>query len=107
MKRLRTTELQPGMVVAKVVTDIAGRILVAEGVTLNEGLISRLCQRDVDVVWVKGDGEEGSLSPEEIERTKEKIQEDLDRRFRLVIEDPLMGGLKDRIFDYLVRREGE
>ena len=107
MKKLRTDQLQSGMVVAKDIMNIAGKLLVAKGVTLNEPLISRLVQREIDIVWVKSDEEEISLSPKEIEGIKEEIREDLDKRFRLVAQDPIMKGLKERMFDYLVERRTE
>ena len=107
MKKLRTDQLQSGMVVAKDIMDITGKLLVAKGVTLNEPLISRLAQREIDIVWVKSDDQEVSLSPKEIAGIKEEIKEDLDKRFSLVAQDPIMRGLKERMFDYLVERRTE
>ncbi len=107
MKKLRTDQLQSGMVVAKDIIDITGKLLVAKGVTLSEQLIPRLNQRGVDLVWVESDEEEVPLSPEEIEGIKKNIAEDLDKRFRLVAQDPIMNGLKEKIFEYLVERRTE
>jgi len=107
MRKLRTDQLQPGMVVAKDIMDITGKLLVAKGVTLSEKLIPRLSQREVDFVWVESDEEEISLSPKEIERIKEEIRENLEKRFHLVAQDPIMRGLKERMFDYLVERRTE
>jgi len=107
MRKLRTDQLQPGMVVAKDIMDITGKLLVAKGVTLSEKLIPRLSQREVDFVWVESDEEEISLSPKEIERIKEEIRENLEKRFHLVAQDPIMRGLKERMFDYLVERRIE
>ena len=107
MKKLRTDQLQPGMVVAKDIMDITGKLLVAKGVTLSEQLIPRLSQRGVDLVWVESDEEEISLSPKEIERIKEEIRENLDKRFRLVAQDPIMSGLKEKIIGYLIERRTE
>ena len=107
MKKLRTDQLQPGMVVAKDIMDITGKLLVAKGVTLSEQLIPRLSQRGVDLVWVESDEEEISLSPKEIERIKEEIRENLDKRFRLVAQDPIMSGLKEEILGYLIERRTE
>jgi len=107
MKKLRTDQLQSGMVVAKDIMDITGKLLVAKGVTLSEQLIPRLSQREVDFVWVESDEEEISLSPKEIERIKEEIRENLDKRFRLVAQDPIMSGLKEKILGYLIERRTE
>lgn len=107
MKKLKTDQLQPGMAVAKDILDISGNLLVAEGVILNGPLISRLAQREIDLVWVKSDEEEIPLTQEEKEKITEEIKEDLDKRFHLVAEVPLMKGLKERIFDYLVRKRTE
>jgi len=107
MKKLRTEQLQPGMVVAKDILDITGKLLVVEGTTLDEPLIPRLAHRGVDVAWVKSDEEEIAPTQEEKERIIKEIREDLDKRFHLVAQDPIMRGLRKRIFDYLVRKKTE
>lgn len=107
MKKLRTERLQSGMVVAKDIIDITGMLLVAKGATLNEQLITRLSKRGVDLVWIENNEEETSLNPLEIEKVKKQIAENLNKRFRLVIQDPIMGGLKGKILEYLIERRAE
>jgi len=107
MKKLRIELLQSGMVVAKDIMDITGKLLVAKGVTLSEQLIPRLSQRGVDLVWVESDEEEDPFSPEEIAEIKRRIGEELDKRFRLVAQDPIMSGLKEKILGYLIERRTE
>lgn len=55
MLKLRTDILQPGMVLAKTITDDKGRTLLRQGVTLTEEYIAVLKQRGASLVFVAAD----------------------------------------------------
>lgn len=83
MKRVVLTELLPGMVLAKPVTNSAGLPVVADGAVLDEVVIERFKKLDVVSVYVEGEAETAGG------KTLAELEVELDHRFRYVCQDPL------------------
>lgn len=83
MKRVVLTELLPGMVLAKSVTNSAGLPVVAEGTTLDEVIIERFKKLDLASVYIEGEAEAAGG------KTLAELEIELDHRFRHVCQDPL------------------
>lgn len=54
MPRLPPTDLEPGMKLAKPVTNESGMVLLKEGTELTDSLIDKLRNMGVDAVYIKG-----------------------------------------------------
>ncbi len=53
MRRIRITELNSGMIVARTITDSEGRVLLRSGVELNENYIVRLRELGLNSVYIR------------------------------------------------------
>ena len=83
------------MVLVKPVTDSAGRMVVAAGLTLNEPLITHLERLGMAAVYVEGAPDEGtSKSFDEVER-------ELADRFRKVEGEPQLARIHEAIRQFL------
>lgn len=83
MKRVVLTEVLPGMVLAKPVTNATGLPIVPAGVTLDQTIIDRL--KHLELTSVSIEGEAGTVSG----KTLAELEAELEHRFRRVIRDPL------------------
>lgn len=83
MKRVVTTEVLPGMVLAKPVTNANGLPVIAAGTALDDTMIDRLKHLDLTSVYVEGDA--GTATG----KTLAELEAELEHRFRRVIRDPL------------------
>jgi hypothetical protein len=73
-----------------------------KGVTLTESLIKRL-----DNMGIKAIAVEGHPIKMDGDKTTEEVLAALDRRFRLVREDPLMKKLRDIYREHIIRSMGQ
>ena len=89
MPKLYLSELKPGLILLKPVTNTAGLVLLSEGVELNEELIERLHRMEVESVYVRGDNRP--------DRPQEELLAELDARFSRTENEPQMAALK-RLF---------
>ena len=87
-KCIALTNVQAGMITAKPVMDPQGRTLCKEGTPLTERLISRFNQMQIATLYVESDE---AISPEE----KKQMADSLARRFKDVLDDPLLKELHD------------
>jgi hypothetical protein len=95
----------PGMALARDIKNPDspdGPPMCGKGVVLTEALISRLQQKNVQAITVEG-------RPVKVDGDKslEELLQLLDRRFRRVVQDPLMIRLKEIYRQHLIRSLGE
>ena len=95
MKRVPLQEAAPGMVLIKPVTDSAGRMVVAAGMTLNEPLITHLERLGMAAVYVEG------ASDEDIGKSFDEVERELADRFRKVEGEPQLARIHDAIRQFL------
>ncbi|MDD3844734.1 MAG: hypothetical protein PHC90_00085 [Syntrophorhabdaceae bacterium] len=87
MPKIAPRNLEPGMKTARSVVNTSGMVLLGENTELTPELIDRIRNMDVDGVYVHG-----SLKPS---TPLETALENLDRRFLLVGDQPLMNIIKN------------
>lgn len=100
MKRVILTELLPGMVLAKPVTNSAGLPVVAEGAVLDEVMIARFKKLDLPSVFIEG--EAGSAGG----KTLAELEVELEHRFRHVCQDPLQQTILRALREHLHSTHG-
>ncbi len=105
MQKIPFSLAQPGMILARDVIRADkpnGPPICGKGLVLTESLIERLANLEVQSITVHGNplGIDGV-------KTLEEDLESLERRFRLVSDDPLAEKLKNVYRDYLVRTSGD
>lgn len=83
MKRVVITEVLPGMVLAKPVTNANGLPIIAAGTTLDDTMIDRLKHLELTSAYVEGHA--GTATG----KTLAELEAELEHRFRRVIRDPL------------------
>ena len=103
MVRLRTVELEPGMVTARPVHDVKGRVLCPEGKELSSELIAWLGDRQAPFVFVETPGEEDRAAAEEACR---QVEQRLGMVFSAAQDSPEMQALRDQIAAYLHNARG-
>jgi hypothetical protein len=93
MQRIPIDDLKPGMVVAKAITNESGMVLLSEGTTLTDSLITRLGRMDLSHISIEG----ASSS----DKSKEELLSELDNRFKKTGKEKYMdiikGVIKTRI----------
>ena len=89
MQRISISDLKPGMVVAKPVTNESGMVLLSEGTVLTDSLISRLGRMDLSHISVQG----GSSTS----KSREQMLAELELRFKMTGSEPYMNIIKDAI----------
>ncbi|NCC24613.1 MAG: hypothetical protein EOM25_05335 [Deltaproteobacteria bacterium] len=102
MQKIPLPLARPGMVLEKPITRENGMVLVGEGTTLTDGLITRLENMDIKYVVVEGhpladEGGTGGTASAQIKR--------LDHLFRKFEIDPWMMEVKAAIKSHWVRQE--
>lgn len=100
MKRVVITEVLPGMVLAKPVTNANGLPIIATGTALDETMIERLKRLDLTSVYVEGDA--GTAAG----KTLAELETELEHRFRRVIRDPLQQTLLAALRQHLQQTHG-
>lgn len=100
MKRVVITELLPGMVLAKPVTNTTGLPVVPAGAELDASMIDRLKRLDVPSVYVEGD------AGTDAGKTLAELEAELEHRFRRVLQDPLQQGILAALRSHLHRTHG-
>lgn len=91
MKRVPLDEAEPGMVLAKPVTNQTGVTVLPAGTELDRELLKRLDRMNLAAVYVEGDaGAAGAKSPADVEQ-------DLTRRFRKVAGDPTQAMIREAV----------
>lgn len=89
-------DIEPGARLAAAVCDAAGKVLLAEGAELTQGLVASLRKRGLSHVPV---AVETSCSPEELSAQKEQIESRVAWLFRNG-GDPLMDRLREAVLEY-------
>ena len=95
MKRVPLQEAAPGMVLVKPVTNAAGHVVVAAGMTLNEPLITHLERLGKAAVYVKGEPD-GAAS-----KSFDEVERELAGRFRKVDGEPQLARIHEAIRQFL------
>ncbi len=93
MQKVPIDLVEPGMILAKPVTNDKGMPLCAEGTELSANLIERLKRMNVTALTLKGH----PLDMGTKDKTSEEKIEDMKARFSKVPGDPIMDNLKDAI----------
>lgn len=91
MQCIPLEQLLPGSRLAETVYDRSGAILLAKNRTLDAHLISVLCHNKIAEV---------AITVELMSAEQSELKACLDRRFERVSGHPLMGSLKQMIFEY-------
>lgn len=100
MRRVVLTELLPGMVLAKPVTNSAGLPVVADGAVLDDVMIERFKKLELASVYVEGEAEAAGG------KTLEELEIELEHRFRHVHQDPLQQTIVAALRDHLHHTHG-
>lgn len=100
MKRVVITEVLPGMVLAKPVTNATGLPIVPAGAELDQTMIDRLKHLELTSVYVEGDA--GTVTG----KTLAELEAELEHRFRLVIRDPLQQHILTALRQHLQHTHG-
>jgi len=98
MQKIPLNLAKPGMRLAKAVLNEKGLVLCGEGVELNDALISRLSNLNINKITVEGHPVDTGAEEKPLE---DQIQ-DLEKRFEKVKSDPLMKMIKS-IFEKQIR----
>ncbi len=93
MQKIPLNLAKPGMRLAKAVLNEKGLVLCGEGVELNDALISRLSNLNINKITVEGHPVDTGAE----EKPLEEQLKDLEKRFEKVKSDPLMKKIKDMI----------
>lgn len=104
MKKIPSTAIEAGMVLAKPVKSPSGNILLNEGVTLKAGMASRLQSWGIPAVFIEGDSEPGEEGHAAQRKDPGEIQSELFERFADVQESANMRKLMDITMDYLIHK---
>jgi hypothetical protein len=86
MQRVPIEDLKPGMVVAKAITNESGMVLLSEGTSLTDSLITRLGRMDLTHISIEG----ASSS----DKSKEQLLGELEQRFSRTGKEKYMDILK-------------
>ncbi|OGW03119.1 MAG: hypothetical protein A2Z59_13580 [Nitrospinae bacterium RIFCSPLOWO2_02_39_17] len=98
MQKIPLNLAKPGMRLAKAVLNEKGLVLCGEGVELNDALISRLSNLNINKITVEGHPVDTGAEEKPLD---EQLQ-DLEKRFEKVKSDPLMKMIKS-IFEKQIR----
>lgn len=101
MKRIPLDEAEPGMILAKPVTNQTGVAALPAGTKLDRELLKRLDRMNLPAVYVEGDaGAAGAKSPADVEQ-------DLTRRFRKVAGDPTQVMIREAVRRHVQAAQAE
>lgn len=93
MKKVRVESINPGMKLARGLTNEAGITLFSEGTTLNESQISRIKAMNIDSVYIVGSSTPAVPIEEELAL--------LEARFKKIENNPDMLKLKNTVREYV------
>lgn len=96
MKRISIEHAKPGQVLAQKLQRNDGVLLAGQGAEVTEGLLRMLSRMNIDSIVIE---EEIKLSPEELEETFQKRQEELTERFARVAGQPVLAALKAALIE--------
>ncbi len=102
MQKIPLDKAEAGMILAKPIARENGVVLMGEGTELNEQLIERLQNLDIQKVTVKGRPLGG-----DDEKPVETLYAELEERFSIVSSDKLCTQIKDIIKKDIKRRREE
>lgn len=91
MKRVPLDEAEPGMVLAKPVTNQTGVTVLPAGTELDQELLKRLDRMNLTAVYV-----EGAASAAEA-KSPADLEQDLNQRFRKVAGDPTQVMIREAV----------
>ncbi|MFM8541162.1 MAG: hypothetical protein ACKOBZ_06780 [Nitrospira sp.] len=95
MKRVPLDAAEPGMVLAKPVTNQTGVTVLPAGTELDQDLLKRLDRMNLNAVYVEGVASAaGDKSPAEVEQ-------EMERRFRKVAGDPTQVMIREAVRRHL------
>ena len=94
------TDAEPGMVLAKAITNDKDMTLCAEGTPLTEDLIDRFAQMEIDNICIESNKE---MSQEEYLALKEKIE---NRFVTSYNPNSLLGKIKIALLEHLESQKG-
>lgn len=103
MQKIPVSKATEGMVLAKPVLRESGVVLMGENTELNEMLIEKLQDLDINHIVVKG----RPLDTGGEEKTLDQIYAELDERFSMISSDKLAAQIKEIIKKDLARRKEE
>ncbi|MBA2849097.1 hypothetical protein G4V39_11035 [Thermosulfuriphilus ammonigenes] len=99
MQKIPISLAREGMILAKEVTDSAGRVLCGPGTELSQRLLDRLANMGVQFVVV-----EGHPVAMPGEKSLEERLAELERRFEKVAGDPVLAMLKEVIQETMMEK---
>jgi hypothetical protein len=97
MQKISLDLAEPGMKLAKAVKNKRGMILCSAGTDLSEDIISRLSKMEVDRITVEGH----PVNTGEPEKSLDQQIDELNKRFKHVAGDALMGKIKNILLKLL------
>lgn len=89
MRRITIDDMQAGMVVAKPIMNEGGMVMLSEGTTLTDSLISRIGRMELSHIYIVGDAPGAKTCAERLV--------DLDRRFKKTENEKYMDTIKNAI----------
>ncbi len=107
MRKLNIDKVHDGMILAKPLHNIEGKILLAEGCKLSTRVISRLEEWGCDVVYVEGEPESSDEQNAVLgyncqDGNIEKMLEEIELRFSNVSDDPVLQMVKMSLKEHLI-----
>jgi hypothetical protein len=93
MLKIARDALLPGMKLAKPVMGQNGMVLLAEGTQLNEKLMQRIQEMDIEGIFVEG----AALPPDPLDETLASLE----KRFESVQDRPNMGLIKRAVQEHI------
>jgi hypothetical protein len=100
-RQVDTDDAQPGMILSEPVLDAHGTVLLPVATALTDSMLGSLLRRGIDKVFVVDD----TISDEELEAERQRVQVRLDRLFRHCTGKGASDLLRQRIADYRVGSE--
>ncbi|MDX9701409.1 MAG: hypothetical protein RBU23_00040 [Candidatus Auribacterota bacterium] len=112
MRKMTIDKVQDGMVLAKPLHNIEGKVLLAQGCKLSTRIISRLDEWGCDIVYVEGEPETLSEQKSVLgysckDGDVEKLLEEIELRFSNVSDDPVLQMVKTTLKEHLIRKYGD
>ena len=111
MRKLTIDKVHEGMVLAKPLHNIEGKVLLAQGCKLSSRVISRLGEWGCDVLYVEGEPESSSeqnavLGYNFQDGDIENMLEEIELRFSNVPDDPILQMVKVTLKEHLIGKCG-
>lgn len=95
MKRVPLDEAEPGMVLAKPVTNQTGVTVLPAGTELDQELLKRLDRMNLSAVYVEGAASAAGG------KSQAELEQDLNQRFRKVAGDPTQAMIREAVRRHL------